>query len=277
MIYLKFKNFVDTHSHTVRSFDGMYRVEELLDSAIEKGIQTVAITDHVEMDWFYGHDREYNKTAFNSYADVTKAKKDYEGKIEVLVGIELGEPCYNLELTEWLLARHNYDMVIGSLHNLNGWRDFSQVDYIKEGIDIYDMLHTYYRDQMEMVEWGGFDTLAHIIYPMRYLVGKFGIYVDKSKIQKDVDELLALLAEKDIALEVNTSGLRQTIGTTMPDVDYIKRFKELGGKHVTCGSDSHTTADMGAGIHKGWEIAKSCGFDSVLIFRNRKPFEIPIE
>lgn len=274
---MEFKNFVDTHSHTFRSFDGLYRVEELLDSAIEKGIQTVAITDHVEMDWFYGHVREYNKTAYNSYAEVTKAKKDYEGKIEVLVGIELGEPCYNLKQTELLLSQHNYDMVIGSLHNLEGWNDFSQLDYVNGGFDIYEMLHTYYNDQKEMVEWGGFDTLAHIIYPMRYLVGKYGIYVDKSKIQKDVDELLDLLAQKDIALEINTSGLRQTIGTTMPDIDYIKRFKELGGKHVTCGSDSHTTADMGAGIHKGWEIAKECGFDSVLIFRNRKPFEIPIE
>lgn len=277
MVLLKFKNFVDTHSHTIRSFDGLYKVEELLDASIEKGIQTVAITDHVEMDWFYGHDREYNKTAYNSYADVTKAKKDYEGKIEVLVGIELGEPCYNLELTERLLSMHNYDMVIGSLHNLNGWDDFSQVNYVKDGIDIYAMLHQYYNDQKEMVQWGGFDTLAHIIYPMRYLVGKFGIHVDKSKIQKDVDELLDLLASKDMALEINTSGLRQTIGTTMPDVDYIKRFRELGGKHVTVGSDSHTTKDMGAGIEQGWEIAKNCGFDSVLIFRNRKPFEIPIE
>lgn len=274
---MKFKNFVDTHSHTIRSFDGMYKVEELLDSSIEKGIQTVAITDHVEMDWFYGHDREYNKTAYNSYKDVTKAKKDYEGKIEVLVGIELGEPCYNLELTERLLKMHDYDMVIGSLHNLRDWDDFSSVDYTQDGFDIYKMLHTYYNDQKEMVQWGGFDTLAHIIYPMRYLVGKYGIYVDKSKIQNDVDELLDFVAQKDMALEINTSGLRQTIGTTMPDIDYIKRFKELGGKHVTVGSDSHTTKDMGAGIHQGWEIAKNCGFDSVLIFRKRKPFEIPIE
>ena len=274
---MKFKNFVDTHSHTIRSFDGLYRVEELLDSAIEKGIQTVAITDHVEMDWFYGHDREYNKTAYNSYADVTKAKKDYEGKIEVLVGIELGEPCYNLPLTEKLLEKQHYDMIIGSLHNLNDWDDFSQLDYVNGGFDIYDMLHQYYHDQKEMVEWGGFDTLAHITYPMRYMVGKYDIHVDKSKIQKDVDELLDLLASKEMPLEINTSGLRQKIGTTLPDIDYIKRFKELGGKYVTCGSDSHTTYDMGAGIEQGWEIAKSIGFDSVLIFRNRKPFEIPIE
>lgn len=229
------------------------------------------------MDWFHGHKREYDKTAYNSYADVTKAKKEYEGKIEVLVGIELGEPCYNLPETDRLLSLHHYDMVIGSLHNLEGWNDFSQLDYVNGGFDIYEMLHQYYYDQTVMAEWGKFDTLAHIIYPMRYLVGKFGIYVDKSKIKNDVDELLKVLAENEKALEINTSGLRQKIGTTMPDVDMIKRFKELGGKYVTVGSDSHTTADMGAGIEQGMEVAKSCGFDSILIFRNRQPYEIPIE
>lgn len=274
---MKFKNFVDTHTHTIRSFDGEFTAEEMIDSAIEKGIQTLAITDHVEMDWFYGHPRQYNLTAYNSYGDVTKAKKDYEGRIEVLVGIELGEACYNMPETKKLLELQHYDIIIGSLHNLKGWDDFSQLDYVNGGFDIYEMLHQYYIDQTEMVEWGGFDTLAHIIYPMRYMVGKYGIYVDKSKIKKDVDELLKTLAEKDIALEINTSGLRQTIGTTMPDIDMIKRFRELGGKHVTCGSDAHTPTDMGKGIEQGWEIAKECGFDSVLIFRNRQPFEIPIE
>lgn len=274
---MDFRNFVDTHSHTVRSFDGTYTADEIAEASIEKGLQTIAITDHVEMDWFYGHDREYNKTCYNSYADVVKAKEKYKDKIEILVGIELGEPCYNLELTEKILVKHNYDMVIGSLHNLRDWDDFSQLDYVNDGIDIYKMLHTYYEDQKEMVQWGGFDTLAHIIYPMRYMWTKHQMRVDKSKIKKDVDELLALLAEKDIALEINTSGLRQALKTTLPDVDYIKRFKELGGKHVTCGSDSHTTYEMGAGIHDGWKIAKECGFDSVLIFRQRKPFEIPIE
>ena len=277
MIVLKFRHFVDTHSHTIRSFDGMYRVEELLDSAIEKGIETVNITDHVEMDWFFGHPRKYSETAYNSYADVMKAKKEYEGKIEVLAGIELGEPCFNLKETEKLLYIHDYDMVIGSLHNLKNWDDFSQINYAEGGFDIYGMLREYYRSMTEMAEWGGFDTLAHIIYPMRYLVGKYGIHIDKSKIKNDVDELLKTLAEKELALEINTSGLRQTIGTTMPDVETIKRFKELGGKHVTVGSDSHTTKDMGAGVEQGFEIAKECGFDHVLIFRKRQPVEIPLE
>lgn len=255
----------------------MYTAPQLLDAAIERGMETVSITDHVEMDWFYGHPRKYDQTAYMSYADAVKAKKDYEGKIEVLVGIELGEPCYNLTETERLLKMHDYDIVVGSLHNLKGWDDFSQINYAKGGFDIYEMLRQYYQDMTVMAEWGGMDTLAHIIYPMRYLVGKYGIQVDKSKVQKYVDELFDVLAQKDIALEINTSGLRQTIGTTMPDIDWIKRFKELGGKHVTVGSDSHTTKDMGAGIERGFEIAKECGFDNVLIFRKRQPVEIPIE
>ena len=255
----------------------MYTAEEIVEASIKKGLEAVAITDHVEMDWFYGHPRQYDQTAYTSYADATKVKKDYDGRIEVLVGIEMGEPCYNLPETERLLRLHDYDMVIGSLHNLKNWDDFSMINYAKGRFDIYAMLKEYYRSLTEMAEWGGFDTMAHIIYPLRYLIGKYGIQVDKSRFKNEVDELLKTLAEKELALEINTSGLRQTIGTTLPDVDFIKRFRELGGKHVTVGSDSHTTKDMGAGIERGFEIAKECGFDHVLIFKKRQPVEIPLE
>ena len=46
---------------------------------------------------------------------------------------------------------------------------------------------------------------------------------------------------------------------------------------MTVGSDSHFVEHMGAGIEQGMLLAKSCGFDSVLIFRHRQPVEIPIE
>lgn len=274
---MKFTHYVDTHSHSRHSYDAEYPVEELIESAINKGIETFAITDHMDMDWFKGVPTEHDNTAYDSFTDVSRLRKEYEGKIELLAGVEMGQPCYSLEESEKLLKRFDYDIVIGSLHNLNGWKDFSQIDYVHDIPDIYEMLHMYYSDQVEMVEWGKFDTLAHIIYPMRYLVGKFGIYVDRSKIKKDIDELLNALIEKEIALEINTSGLRQTIGTTMPDEEIVRRYYELGGRTITIGSDSHTPQDMGAGIEQGMELAKACGFNSFLMFRKRQPIELPIE
>ena len=36
-----FKNFVDTHTHTINSFDGNYPIEDMCDAAIEKGINNI--------------------------------------------------------------------------------------------------------------------------------------------------------------------------------------------------------------------------------------------
>ena len=114
-------------------------------------------------------------------------------------------------------------------------------------------------------------------YPLRYIVGEHNIPVDMSAFGEKIDEILSLLVKNNKALEINTSGLRQKLGRTMPEEDVVRRFKELGGEMVTVGSDAHYAKDIGAGIGSGIEIAKRSGFDSVTLFQNRTPVQIPIE
>ena len=78
-------------------------------------------------------------------------------------------------------------------------------------------------------------------------------------------------------LEINTSGLRQPIGKTMPTDNYVRRYRELGGELLTLGSDSHFTAHVGANIDDGYAIAESCGFKYVTYFKDRKPVQVKIE
>ncbi len=270
---MHFKNIVDMHAHTIHSFDGHYSVDEMIESSIEKGIKIVAFTDHVEMDLF--RQNGFDKTADESFADILRAKKQYKDRIEVCVGVEMGEPTYDLAESEALIASKDYDIIIGSIHNLRKTPDFCELNYTKD--DIYPLLDDYFREMKSLAEWAKFDTFAHLTYPLRYIIGENHIDVDMTRYQKDIDEIFSLLVEKDKPLEINTSGLRQPIGRTLPDESYVRRFKELGGKHVTVGSDSHYVEHMGAGIEQGMRIAKNCGFDSVLIFRHRQPVEIPIE
>ncbi len=267
-----FKNFVDMHTHTNNSFDGNYPIEEMCEAAIEKGIQTIAFTDHVEMDYF--KEKGFDKDAENSYKDMLRAKEMYKDRIELCVGIELGEPTYDIETSEALINSRDYDFVIGSIHNLRKTDDFCELKY--EGMDIEALLDKYFYELKLLADWAKFDTFAHLTYPLRYIVGENKIPVNMQKYQKDIDEILSILVSKDKALEINTSGLRQPIGITMPDESIVKRFKELGGKMITVGSDSHFTYHLGAGIEEGMKIAKNAGFDSVYIFRKRQPVEIEI-
>lgn len=267
-----FKNFVDMHTHTNNSFDGNYSIEEMCDAAIEKGIQVIAFTDHVEMDFYT--EKGYDKDAENSYKDILRAKEIYKDRIEICAGIELAEGTYNKQVSEDLINSRDYDFVIGSIHNLRNTDDFCFLKY--DGLDIGYLLDTYFEELKLLADWAKFDTFAHLTYPLRYIVGENKIPVNMDKYQKDIDEILSILVSKDKALEINTSGLRQPIGITMPDESIVRRFKELGGKMITVGSDSHFTYHVGAGIEEGMKIAKNAGFDSVYIFRKRQPVEIKI-
>lgn len=130
---------------------------------------------------------------------------------------------------------------------------------------------------IKLSRWAKFDTLAHMTYPLRYIVGEHGIEVDMSKFSDKIDEILTLLVENEKALEINTSGLRQKLGTTMPEETVVRHFKQLGGEFVTVGSDAHYAKDIGAGIDVAIEIAQRSGFDCVTLFQNRMPVQIPIE
>ena len=52
---------------------------------------------------------------------------------------------------------------------------------------------------------------------------------------------------------------------------YLKLWRECGGEILTVGSDAHNTADLGAGIREGMELARECGFRYIAYFRERKP------
>lgn len=264
---------VDTHLHSDNSPDGHHSAMFICESAVAMDLKAISVTDHCEIDVFYQD--HYDRSTVQSYFEIMKAREAYRGKLVVLRGIELGEPTYNTELAEKLLSRLNYDIVIGSLHNLRGLQDFYYMENFTEA-DVKRYLTEYYDELIRMADWGKFDTMAHITYPQRYFFKRNGISVDMSAYRKQTDELFAILAEKDIALEINTGGLRQPLNKLSPEADLVKRFRELGGKYVTFGSDAHYVQDLARDFDKAAEAARYAGFKSCVFFQDHDPMEIPL-
>ena len=267
------QRIIDTHVHTDNSPDGHHSAMYMCECAEMAGLRAIAFTDHVEAD-FYRRDH-YDRVALQSFIDVTKARSAFRGKLLVCAGVELGQPMYDVATSEEILANLPYDMVIGSVHNFQNEQDFMYLDYSQW--DITDLMNKYFDELIKLARWAKFDPLAHMTYPLRYIVGEHGIPVDMSKFSDKVDEILSLLVKNEKALEINTSGLRQKLGKTMPEEDVVRRFKQLGGEFVTVGSDAHYAKDIGAGVDVGMEIAQRSGFDCVTLFQNRQPVQITIE
>ncbi len=271
-----YKNRIDLHMHTSSSFDGNFPASAMTESAIANGLATIAFTDHFDVDFYERHNLGVRQQT--SYEDICSAQEKYSDKIRILRGIEMGQPTYELALTEKSLARYEYDFVIGSIHNLREMPDFGDLKYKEMNLDeIYSLLDRYFEEELLLAKWNGFDTFAHLTYPMRYIVQAGRNEVGLSRYDEITDEIFRTLIANGKALEINTSGLRQPIGKTMPTENYVRRFKELGGEYLTLGSDAHFTEHVGAGIDNGYEIAEACGFEYVTYFKDRKPVRVKIE
>lgn len=262
----------DCHTHTHCSPDGADSASMMVQAAVRSGLYAVAITDHCECNLY--RKEGYDEVIRRSYLETKKAAVSNYGKIRVLTGIELGQPLQDLSAAEDALGMGDLDFVLASVHNIRGREDFYFMDYQKENIG--SLLNAYLDEMLEMVEWGQFDSLAHLTYPLRYIIGEAGIPVDFSIFDYKVDRILRRLAETGEALEVNTAGLRQKIGITSPSLHLVRRFHEYGGKYVTVGSDSHRWKDVGAGVLEGLQVIQQAGFTHYTIFENRKPTLIPL-
>ncbi|MBQ2903913.1 MAG: histidinol-phosphatase HisJ family protein [Clostridia bacterium] len=271
-----YKNRIDLHMHTSSSFDGNYSAAQMTESAIAHELSTIAFTDHFDVDFYERHNLGIRQQT--SYEDILSVIENYSHEIRILRGIEMGQPTYDIPLTEKSLERYEYDFVIGSIHNPRNQPDYGDFDYASlSQNEIYSMLDNYFEEELLLAKWNGFDTFAHLTYPMRYIVQAGRNDIELDRYGDITDEIFRTLVANGKALEINTSGLRQPIGKTMPTENYVRRFKELGGELLTLGSDAHFTDHTGAGIDEGYAIAERCGFEYVTYFKNRKPVQVKIE
>lgn len=257
----------DLHVHSENSPDGVHSITFLCEKAIEKNIGCIAITDHCEINGFY--EGNFNIAVKQSFFDTTKAQAVFKEQLQICTGVELGQATHNFALAAKVVNAFPFDLVYGSMHSLPGKEDFAFLDYSRE--DPEKLFGLYLDELLKLVGWGHFDVLAHMTYPLRYIEGEYGYELSLEPFKNKIRMIMNAMIRKGIGLEVNTSGLRQNLGKTMPDSWCLRLYKNSGGSILTFGSDAHNADDIGSKITDGIEIAKEAGFDSYTIYRNRKP------
>jgi histidinol-phosphatase (PHP family) len=170
-----------------------------------------------------------------------------------------------------LIEKQGFDFIIGSLHNLVGVPDFCMLDYTKmtdRQIELLwqrDLDETYRLLLDEGTHGCKIDTLAHLTYPVRYIL-RAGKTLDMKPFIEQIEQIFLRLIEKGIALEINTSGLRQGAGMTFPDESLMRFYRSLGGEMVTVGSDAHFSEHVGCNIRETYELLREIGFSYVCYF-----------
>lgn len=272
---MEFRTTADSHVHTNNSPDARDPAKALCASALEKGISDLTVTDHCDCNVYFA--RNVGAMISQSFRDTAEAASEFRGKLRVHRGLELGQPLQDLPAAEEALASSDLDFVLASVHNLRGERDFYYARRDSAEKNLRSILSRYFREVLETVEWGRFDSLAHLTYPWRYLAGREGIPIPEQDWSAEFDAILRAVVRKGKALELNTSGFRQELGVSMPDLPVFQRYRELGGELVTIGSDAHRREDVGADIGRGLALLKQAGFRSYAVYEAHRPVLYAIE
>lgn len=268
---MNYENIIDLHTHSDISFDGSEPYTALAESALQKGAIGLAVTDHFDID---DDTLDTDAMVAKQLDELLDAKMAIKGKLAVLNGIELGQGIYRKEKSEQLLDNFHYDVVLGSIHNLENMEDFYFLNY--EEHDVKALMQRYFEAELQLAQWNYFDSLAHLTYPLRYICGKYQIPVDLAEYSEIIDAIFEKLIYNKKALELNVSSLFHYHLDTMPPASLIKRFHDLGGKYVTVGSDAHSSDKVCSGIAQGYEILQACGYEHFTIFVHREPWLMPI-
>jgi histidinol-phosphatase (PHP family) len=256
---------LDAHLHTDLSPDSDVPIDLYAEEAAERGIAELGITDHVDFD---PTAPAYAFTTFEQRERVVREAADrWAGRgVAIRFGVEITwDPRWADDIRDHL-ARHAYDFVIGSVHvytespyaaaNVRGW---------VAGRSLPEIVRPYFDDVAGAARSGLFDALGHLDFVKRYLMP----YVtpnDLAGAPELYEPILRALVDTGTALEVNTSGLRQAADETYPSAAIVARYRELGGRAVTVGSDAHRAEAFAWGLADGYRIAASAGF-STLAFR----------
>ena len=149
-----------------------------------------------------------------------------------------------------------------------------------EGRSLAEIVEPAFTEVEAAARSGLFDTLGHLDVVKRYLHPHVSAEA-LAAAPELYEPILRALVESGTALEVNTSGLRHPVAETYPAASIVARFRELGGRAVTVGSDAHRRDQFAWALADGYDEAAAAGFDALSFRRGgavvcRCPFRSPL-
>lgn len=270
----------DTHIHSEFSHDSQSKISAICRSAVEKGIDIICITDHCDIE--YCDKLDLQGIIGASVRSAKEEGEKFSNLPEVLAGVELGEYIHNPQEAERIIGINRFDSVIGSVHavSFEGFtQPYSQIDFSKmTSVTLMKYTDKYFDELLESAKTTDYDILAHITCPFRYINGKYSLNLDTMLFKDKTDEILKTLIKRNKALEINSSGIgNKTYNEFLPDKQIVKRYKELGGKLITLGSDAHTPERIANGFTELYIMLDELGFEYAYYFKNRKPIRYTLK
>ncbi len=265
----------DYHTHSVFSSDSNEPLRNQIESAIDKGLDCICLTDHLDYDWCEDPEGFDFMLDTDNYIDcIELLKAEYAGKIEIRTGVELGiQPQVKDDLDAFVNKyTDKLDFIIASTH-LVDHMDVYYESYFEANAD--KSILKYLEATLDNLDtFDEFSVYGHLDYIARPAV-KYGYAYDPNDYMDIYDAILKKIIDMGKGIEINTAGFKAGLSFAHPHSIVLKRYKELGGEIITVGSDAHESAHIAYDFNKVPDILANAGFKYYTVFEGQKPHFLP--
>lgn len=254
---------LDYHIHVLSHGEFAYKrawLNRFVDQACSREIREIGFSEHDE---------------FFTQVDLAifrQVKMERRSDITLKLGIEVDyTPGLEKELMR-LVKLPELDYTIGSVHFIDGWA-FDHPDY-KDGYnsrDIDDIYARYAELLVQMVNAKLFDIVGHID-----LIKIWGYRPCRHHQDYYFEPVLNAVKASNMAVEINSAGLRKPVAEIYPAAALVKRMFEKNIP-IVFGSDAHHPEQVGEGLQEACSLVRNAGYRSVVSFDRHQKTVHPLD
>ncbi len=259
----------DYHFHTRCSSDSPATLTQQAKAAMAADVRELCVTDHWNL---LDQQGNHLPTVYDwgpSLDQWRKLRNRWPGKLELRLGVEVGNGVLDPAAVDASLTIPELDFVIGSLHSQSaaagGRGIFTVAKECRRKEDGAAIIEDYMNMLEELVYTDGYDVLGHMIYPLRYIPAEYEL--DLHPWWDRLAEVFRVVISRGKGIELNT-----TAGATVEQWrDVLALYRDLGGEVLTLGSDAHRPEHMAAAFPQAVELIQALGFRWLCVYRQRTP------
>jgi histidinol-phosphatase (PHP family) len=265
---------------------GSDTLREMLDAAVSFGYTTFGVTAHsqaTDPKFLYEEEIEAGlsiddmKLRFLEYVEACgELKNEYSDRIEVLMGaeVEIVPETSFAHLADIIKRQYWLDYLVGSVHWVDEMPfDTSQQDFDKAVANrggLEPFLLRYYELVGEMIEQVKPEVIGHIDLPRLFCEG--APELESDSVMKAVYTAFEKAKAVGCILDLNVGALSKGLATPYPAPWIVQLASEMGVPFCF-GDDSHSVAQVGAGIDTGRAYLLDLGIITITKL-TRRNFEI---
>jgi len=260
----QYGNLVDYHIHTKLCGHAYGEPAEYVREALRRGLTEIGFADHMPLLHIRDEHLTMEPHELPEYVALVREMQERSFGITIRLGIEMDYFPDQMDEIWAAAAGIEFDYVYGAVHYIDGWGfgDSRRLSSYR-GRDPDETYGRYFDLFCEAAREGGFDIMAH-----PDLVKKHGI-VTSVPVDDMYEAAARTLAEANVAIEVNTSGIRKRVVEPYPSLGFLKACAREGVP-VTLGSDAHVPAQVGMDFDVALELLSAAGIREIATFERRK-------